>query len=115
MSMTILQQSTTSIHHSFEKFSKFVHLSDILHATNIHKSKGIKTKLLLGWLLKGVFTRYSIFRATESSQFSKKTVRNCLNNSHTNWQKLVQLLAINLITYVEHFANLQRRHILIIG
>lgn len=114
MSVIILQHSTTLIHHSFRRFSKLVHLSDILHSANINKTKGIKVIILLEWLLTTVFNRYSIFRADDSTLFSKKTVRNCLNDPHTNWQKIVQLLAINLITYVERFTDLRRRQALII-
>ncbi len=114
MSMSILQHSTTSIHHSFKRFSKLVHLSEILRASNVKKSKGIKVTTLLEWLLNAILNRYSIFRADESQLFTKRTVRNCLNNPRTNWQKLVQLLAINLITYVEHFTDPRRRQALIV-
>lgn len=114
MSMSILQHSTTSIHHSFNHFSKLVHLSDVLRSANINKAKGIKVVILLEWLLTTIFNRYSIFRADESSLFTKKTVRNCLNDARTNWQKMVQLLAINLITYVEQFTDPRRRQALII-
>ena len=114
MSMTILQHSDTSVHHSFHKFSKLVHLSDILRSANINKTKGVRVTALLEWLIAAVFNRYSIFRANKSKLFTTKTVRNCLNNPHTNWQRLVQLLAINLISYVEHFTDSRRRQALII-
>jgi len=114
MSMTILQHSNTSVHHSFHKFSKLVHLSDILRSANIRKTKGVRITSLLEWLIAAVFNRYSIFRANKSKLFTTKTVRNCLNNPHTNWQRLVQLLAINLISYVEHFTDSRRRQALII-
>lgn len=114
MPMSILQQSTASIHHSFNHFSKLVHLSDILRSSNIRKTKGIKVIVLLEWLLTTVFNRYSLFRADESELFTKKTVRNCLNDPHINWQKLVQLLAIRLISYIEHFTDSRRRQALII-
>jgi len=114
MSMTILQHSSASVHHSFYKFSKLVHLSDILRSANIRKSKGVRVTLLLEWLITAVFNRYSIFRADESKSFTTRTVRNCLNDSHTNWQKLVQMLAINLISYVERFTDTRRRQALII-
>lgn len=114
MSMSILQQSTTTIHHSFIRFSKLVHLSDILRTSNIKKSKGIKVYVLLEWLLTATLNRYSLFRAEESHLFTKKTVRNCLNDPRTNWQRLVQLLAIHLITYVERFTDPRRRQALIV-
>jgi len=91
-----------------------VHLSDILRSSIVRKSKGIKVTILLEWLLNAILNRYSLFRANESELFSKKTVRNCLNNSRTNWQKLVQLLAIHLISYVEHFTDPRRRQALIV-
>lgn len=70
--------------------------------------------IILEWLLTTIFNRYSIFRADESELFTKKTIRNCLNDARTNWQKMVQLLAINLITYVEKFTDPRRRQALII-
>lgn len=78
--MSILQHSTTSIHHSFGRFSKLVRLSEVLRSSNIQKSKGIKVTILLEWLLNALLNRYSLFRANESELFSKKTVRNCLND-----------------------------------
>jgi hypothetical protein len=95
--MSTIQYNDTDIHHSFAHFSKLVHLSAILRRVNIHKSRGIKTERLFEWLLTTIFNRYSIFRAEKANDFSKRTVRNCLNDPHINWQRLVQLLAIHLI------------------
>lgn len=46
--------------------------------------------------------------------FSKRTVRNCLNNANTNWQRLVQILAVRPIEYVQKFIDTRRRQALII-
>ena len=112
--MSTIQYNDTDIHHSFAHFSKLVHLSAILRRVNIHKSRGIKTERLFEWLLTTIFNRYSIFRAEKANDFSKRTVRNCLNDPHINWQRLVQLLAIHLIQYVQHFTDPRRRQALII-
>jgi len=109
-----LKVECTTIHHSFSRFSKLVHLSDILRSSNIQKSKGIKVIVLLEWLLNAILNRNSLFRANNSNLFTKRTVRNCLNDPRTNWQKLVQLLAVHLITYVEHFTDPRRRQALIV-
>nr|WP_272454516.1 transposase [Loigolactobacillus coryniformis] len=55
-----------------------------------------------------------MFRAEPAPTFSKRTVHNCLSNAPTNWQRLVQLLAIHLIEYVQQFTDLRRRQALII-
>lgn len=83
--MSTIQHHTTNIHHSFRHFSKLVHLSVALRRANISKSRGVRTELLFEWLLTTIFNRYSIFRAEKATNFSKCTVRNCLNNAHTNW------------------------------
>ena len=112
--MSTIQYNTTNIHHSFHHFSKLVHLSAMLRRSNISKSRGIRTELLFEWLLTTIFNRYSIFRAENTNDFSKRTVRNCLNNAHTNWQRLVQLVGIQLIEYIQRFSDSRRRQTLII-
>jgi len=112
--MSTIQYNTTNIHHSFHHFSKLVHLSATLRCSNISKSHGIRTELLFEWLLTTIFNRYSIFRAEETNNFSKRTVRNCLNNAHANWQRLVQLIGIRLIEYIQQFTDSRRRQALII-
>jgi len=62
-----------------------------------------------------IFNRHSIFRAEKTNGFSKRTVRNCLNNTHTNWRRLVQLIiGIRLIEYIQQFTDSRRRQALII-
>lgn len=112
--MSNIQHSTTQIHYSFHHFSKLVRLSTILRRSNIKKTRGVQVSLLLEWLLAATFSRFSIFRADSSADFSKRTVRNCLNDAKTNWQRLVQLLAVHLIEYVHHFTDPRRRQALII-
>ncbi len=55
-----------------------------------------------------------LFLELKKHAFSKRTVRNCLNNAHTNWQRLVQLIGIQLIDYTQRFSDSRRRQILII-
>jgi len=112
--MSTIQYNQANIHQSFHRFSKLVHLPVLLRDSNIHKSRGVRPELLFEWFLTTIFNRYSIFRADESSNFSKRTVRNALNDIHTNWQRLVQLLAVQLTQYVLHFTDTRRRQALII-
>lgn len=114
MSMTTIQYNDHNIHESFNYFSKLVHLPKIIQKSNIKKSHGIKSEPLFEWLLTTIFNRYSIFRAEKSDDFSKNTVRNCINDAHTNWQRMVQLCAINLTQYVLRFTDPHRRQALII-
>ncbi len=106
--MSTIQHSATDIHLAMQHFTKLVHLPVILRRANIHKTRGIGVPILFEWLITTIFARYSISRAQRNPKFTKKTVRNCLNDSHTNWQKLVILLAIYLIQYVEHFTDARR-------
>jgi hypothetical protein len=97
-----------------QHFSKLVQLPDVLRRANIHKTRGIQVPVLFEWLITTIFTRYSIFRAESDPHFTKKTARNCLNNRHTNWQRLVILLAVRLIQYVKHFTDTRRAQALIL-
>jgi len=113
MSMSNIQHSITDFHYSFKHFGKLVHLPAVLRRANVFKTKGISVPVLLEWLSLTIFQRYSIFRAT-SAEFSKRTARNCLNDPRTNWQRLVVLLAIHLIQYIQRFTDARRRQALII-
>jgi len=113
MSMSNIHHSATDFHYSFKHFSKLVQLPAVLRRANVLKTRGISVIVLLEWLLNTVFHRYSIFRALPTS-FSKRTVRNCLNDPRTNWQRLVTILAVHLIQYVQHFTDSRRRQVLII-
>lgn len=82
MSMSNIQNSDTQIHYSLKHFSKLVRLPAVLRRSNIRKSRGVPVPQLLEWLLTATFSRFSIFRADKSSYFSKRTVRNCLNDAN---------------------------------
>jgi hypothetical protein len=112
--MSTIQQNAANIHQSFHHFSKLVHLPAILRRANITKTRGVRVAVLFEWLLTTIFNRYSIYRAEESAGFSKRTARNCLNNVHTNWQRLVLLIGIQLIEYIQNFTDARRRQALII-
>ncbi|MCT3286719.1 transposase, partial [Lactiplantibacillus pentosus] len=112
--MSTIQQNAANIHQSFHHFSKLVHLPAILRRANITKTRGVQVTVLFEWLLTTMFNRYSIYRSEESAGFSKRTARNCLNNVHTNWQRLVLLVGIQLIEYMQNFTDARRRQALII-
>jgi len=86
----------------------------MLRRAHVAKTKGISVLVLLEWLLSTAFQRYSIFRALVPKGFSKRTARNCLNDPKTNWQRLTLLIAVQLINYVQHFADAKRHQALII-
>ncbi|WP_421017451.1 IS4 family transposase [Furfurilactobacillus cerevisiae] len=109
--MSNIQHSTTQIHYSFHHFSKLVQLGAILRCANFKKKRGIRVSLLVEWLLTTVFSRYSLFRADDPSGFSKRTVRNYLNDAQINWQRFVVLIAIKLI---QRFTDSRRRQALIV-
>lgn len=113
MPMSTIQHSAT-IHHSFQHFSKLVCLSQVLRSVNIHKKRGVAVSVLFEWLLTTIFSRYSIFRAEPSRDFTTKTVRNCLNDPRINWQRLVNLIALHLIQCIQQFTDRRRRQAFII-
>lgn len=114
MSMSTIQHSATDFHRSMRHFSQLVRLPQLLHQANIRKTRGVRIITLFEWALGTIFARYSFERAETDPHFCTKTVRNCLNDAHTNWQRLVQLVALRLINYVSHFAEAHRAQALIL-
>lgn len=112
--MSTIPQLPHDFQLSLRHFTKLVHLNSILRQANIYKNRGIRVTVLFEWLLTATFSRYSIFRAHQDPRFTKKTVRNCLNDPHTNWQRLVILIAYRLVTYVQHFTDDKRRQAFIL-
>ncbi|MDB7660563.1 transposase [Lacticaseibacillus rhamnosus] len=112
--MSTIQHSANDFHRSMKHFSKLVQLSHLLRRANIHKTRGVHVTDLFEWALGTIFARYSFERANPDPRFSTKTVRNCLNDARTNWQRLVLMVAIHLINYVAHFADSRRTQALII-
>ncbi|KRK07400.1 hypothetical protein FC52_GL000655 [Lactobacillus pasteurii DSM 23907 = CRBIP 24.76] len=48
------------------------------------------------------FARLSLFRAKDDKRFSVRTARNVLNDGRINWQKLLCLIAAQLIGCFKH-------------
>lgn len=114
MSMSTIQQFSTDFHRSMRHFSKLVHLPKVLRSCNVNKSRGIHISELFEWAIGTIFSRYSFERATADSRFTTKTVRNCLNDARMNWQRLVLMLGMNLIEYIQGFTDKRRIQALII-
>lgn len=114
MSMSTIQHSATDYHRSMRHFTKLVQLSQLLHRANIHKPRGPRVTELFEWVVGTIFSRYSFERADPDPSFTTKTVRNCLNDARTNWQRLVLMVAMQLINYVAHFAQAHRAQALIL-
>lgn len=114
MSMSTIQHSTAAFHRSMARFIRLVHLPQLLRRANIHKTRGVHVTDLFEWALSTIFARYSFERADADPRFTTKTVRNCLNDPRTNWQRLVLLVAVSLINYVAHFAESHRAQVLIL-
>ncbi|MGM1015842.1 IS4 family transposase [Limosilactobacillus fermentum] len=112
--MTTIPQSNTDFHHSMRHFSKLVHLSEVLRSCNVNKSRGVRVSDLFEWIIGTIFARYSFERADVDPGFTTKTVRNCLNDARTNWQRLVMLLGIHLINYIQRFTDKRRAQALIL-
>lgn len=112
--MSTIPQLLHDFQLSLRHFAKLVHLNTILCQANIYKTRGIIVILLFEWFLTAIFSRYSIFSAQQDPRFTKKTVCNCLNNPHTNWQRLVILMAYRLVTYVQNFTDDRRSQVFIL-
>lgn len=114
MSTSTIQHSTTDFHRSMARFIKLVHLPQLLRRANIHKTRGVHVTDLFEWALSTIFARYLFERADADPRFATKTVRNCLNDARTNWQRLVLLVALRMINYVAHFPEAHRAQALIL-
>lgn len=57
MSMTTIPQSNTDFHRSMRHFSKLVHLSEVLRACNVNKSRGVRVSDLFEWVIGTIFAR----------------------------------------------------------
>lgn len=112
--MSTIQQSNHDIHLKTQQFFKLVHLPGALRQSNAQKHKGVQIPALFQFMILTIFQRFSLHRAEADPSFSKRTVRNCLNDARINWQRLVLLVAFRLINYVRQFIDKRRDQALII-
>lgn len=117
MSTSSIQQSTqnkTTLMARFHKFLQVIDFAQVLRQSNAYRVRGIKLTKLVSWILLTLFQRLTLNRSATPTAFSKKTVRNFLNDRHINWQRLVSLAGRNQIAELSPFIDLRRKAALII-
>ncbi|NRO05218.1 hypothetical protein IMAU10031_02090 [Lactobacillus helveticus] len=70
--------------------------------------------MVITWMIKARFVRKSLYRCQRAKHFTAKTGRNVLNDGRINWQKLVCLSAVKLISVLKPVIDRRRRLALIV-
>lgn len=95
-------------------FLKLIGLGEISRKVNFKRRSFVSLTMILSWLMSNRFTRHSLYRAQASEKFSIRTVRNVLCDGRINWQKLVCLVAVKLISCLKPVIDKRRRLALIV-
>ena len=92
--MNSIKQSQSNDEAQFliRTFFKQIGLGKIIHQINFKQHTPISPLMMIKWLMTTIFARKSLYRAQSDANFTTRTVRNCLNDGRTNWQKLTCLL-----------------------
>lgn len=96
------------------KFLRLIGLASLSRKVNFKRKSSITLIEIISWLMAAHFDRRSMHRAQASPRFSTRTVRNVLNDGRINWQKLLCLIASQLIHILAPFIDRRRRLALII-
>lgn len=95
-------------------FIKLIGLGQLSKKVNFKRHSTISLTVIITWLFEACFSRRSMYRAQPSQHFSSRTARNILNDGRVNWQKLLCLVAIKLISILTPFIDKRRRLALIV-
>ena len=95
-------------------FVRLIGLGQISQRINFKRHSAISLTMIISWLFEGCFSRHSLYRAQENPAFSTRTARNVLNDGRINWQKLLCLVAIKLISHLRPLIDRRRRLALIV-
>lgn len=92
--------------------SRFLHLIGLTRLSrivNFRRKSSITLAEIISWLMSVHFSGRSLNRSQSSPYFTTKTVRNVLNDGRINWQKLLCLIARQLIKTLSPFIDRRRR------
>jgi hypothetical protein len=101
-----------------EMFYKRFNVGSILRKINVVKLAGIKTCLVVLFVVKLVFSQKNLFRTLASERndvdFEKDVVYRLLCNSSAKWEELVPLVSYEVIPVIADLTGDERRCALII-
>lgn len=95
-------------------FTKLIGLGDLSKKVNFKRHSLVSLLMAITWMIKARFTRKSLYRCQRAKNFTAKTGRNVLNDGRINWQKLVCLAAVKLISVLKPVIDRRRRLALIV-
>ena len=95
-------------------FSELIGLADLSKKVNFKRHSLVSLLMVITWMIKARFARKSLYRCQRAKDFTAKTGRNVLNDSRINWQKLVCLAAVKLISVLKPAIDRRRRLALIV-
>lgn len=95
-------------------FIKLIGLGQLNKKVNFKRHSSISLTVIIAWLLEACFSRCSMYRAHASQYFNPRTARNVLNDGRTNWQKLLCLVAIKIISFLRPLIDKRRRLTLVV-
>ena len=100
-----------------EVFYKRFNIGRILRKINVVKLSGIKTCLIVLFVIKLVFSQKNLFRTLTSERkdvdFEKDVVYRLLGNSSARWEELVPLVSYEVIPVIADLTSEERRCALI--
>lgn len=95
-------------------FIKLIGLGQLNKKVNFKRHSSISLTVIIAWLLEACFSRCSMYRAHASQYFNPRTARNVLNDGRINWQKLLCLVAIKIISFLRPLIDKRRRLTLVV-
>jgi len=90
-------------------FIRLIGLGQISNRINFKRHSTISLTAIITWLFEVTFSCRSLYRAQPSQLFSPRTARNVLNDGRINWQKLLCLVAVKIISLLRPLIDRRRR------
>ena len=79
-------------------FVRLIGLAQLSKKANSRSNSLIDLVSVIVWMIKARFARKSLLRFDKPAAFTSRTGRNVLNDGRINWQKLICLAAVKLIS-----------------
>lgn len=96
-------------------FFKFIKLGDLLNQCNFYKAKGFSPIFIFKFIFQLLFTNKNFYQhnQTKHKTFSKDVVYRFFKSTYYNWNKLLMLIAIKLISFYDGLTSNKRVKVLI--
>ena len=104
------EKATNSL---ISSFVRLIGLAQLSKKANFRSHSLIDLVSVIVWMIKARFARKSLLRF-EPAAFTSRTGRNVLNDGRINWQKLICLAAVKLISSLKPVIDHRRRLTLIV-